>query len=185
MKQQDILIELLKYFSGFVPKDVLKKTFVKYKDAPAGYDQIVAEILALPDDKVIPGIDTFIFSANESFLRQQIVNSKGTVLYVEYGAFSYMPNVDRGIKEKIAVHVATPYNEKNNDNLSESILMNNMHNILCSILDRMEVDQNHLDFCSSRQLINFPAEIVAIDPKLFHERTGWMGIFDNISTQIV
>lgn len=182
---KDVLIELLKYFAGFVPKDVLKKTFIKKKGAPAGYDQLVTELMNLPDDKIIPDIDNFIFSDKESFLRQKIKNSEKTVLYIEYGAFTYAPNQLQGVREKLAVHVAYPYSESNNDNLSETLIMNRMHNILCSILDRMEKDQTSLDFCSSGQLIVFPAEIVAIEPSLFHDRTGWMAIFDNTHTNIL
>ncbi|MCD7898525.1 MAG: hypothetical protein LUH22_01215 [Bacteroides sp.] len=185
MNEQDVLIELLKYFSAFVPKEVLKKTFVKKKGAAPGYEQLVTEMMSAPDDLVIAGIDNFVFSSNEAFLSQQIKNTEGIALYVEYGAFSYTPNQRNGIKEKLAIHVAAPYNEKDNDNLSETLLMNRMHNILCNILNRMEKDQNGLDFCSSSQLIVFPAEIVAIEPKLFYERAGWMAIFNNSLTNLL
>lgn len=185
MNNQQILIQLFKYFAQFVPKDVLKKMFVKSKDQQEGYNEVASEVLAAPDDLVISGIDGYIFSANEKFLAQKIKNSHKTVLYVEYGAFSYTPNTMHGVKEKLAVHVAYPYSGTNNDNLNEMLIMNRMHDILCSILDRMETDQNDLNFCGDTNLIEFPAEIVAIDPPLFHDRTGWMAIFDYSTTNIL
>lgn len=185
MNDQEILIYLFKYFAKFIPKDVLKKMFVKSKETVEGYDEIASEVLAAPDDLIIPGIDAFIFSANEEFLEKKIKNSIKTVLYVEYGAFSYAPNTRHGVKEKLGLHVACPYSASNNDNLNEMLLMNKMHGILCSILDQMEKDQKDLNFCGNTELITFPAEIVAIDPPLFFDRTGWMAIFDYSTTNIL
>lgn len=185
MNDQEVLIYLFKYFAKFIPKDVLKNMFVKKKDTEAGYGEISSEVLNAPDDFVIPSIDAFIFSANEDFLKKKLDNSRGTVLYVEYGAFSYQPNTIQGVREKLALHVACPYSASNNDNLSEVLLMQKTHTILCSILDQMEKDQKELNFCGQTELIRFPAEIVAIAPALFYDRTGWMAIFDHTTTNIL
>lgn len=182
---QDILITLFKYFAQFVPKPVLKKMFVKTRKQLAGYTEISAEVLAAPDSLIIPDLDAFIFSANEDFLTKKLKNAKGTVLYVEYGAFSYTPNTSLGVKEKLALHVAYPYSATNNDNLNEMLIMDRMYKVLTSILNQMEKDQNSLNFCGNTKLIEFPAEVVAIDPPLFHNRTGWMAIFDYSTTNIV
>lgn len=185
MNNQETLIYLFKYFAKFIPKDVLKKMFVKSKGSVEGYDEIAAEVLSTSDDLVIPDFDAFIFSPNEAFLSKKMKNSNKTVLYVEYGAFTYSPNEMQGVKEKLALHVAYPYSYSNNDNLNEVLIMNKMHGILCSILDQMEKDQTELNFCASTELITFPAEIVAIDPPLFFDRTGWMALFDYSTTNIL
>lgn len=185
MNNQEILLQLFKYYAKFIPKNVLEKMFVKSNKKVPGYNETVAEILGAPDDYVIPEIDAYVFSANEGFLSKKIKNSNKTILYVEYGALSYTPNATHGVKEKLGLHIAHPYSASNNDNLSETLLMNEMHGILCSILDRMEKDQNNLDFCGDTKLIEFPAEIVAIDPPLFFDRTGWMAIFDYSTTNLL
>lgn len=185
MNQYDILIDLFKYFAQFVPKDVLKKSFVKPQKEELGYDQVRAEALNTPNDRAIEGIDSFVFSANEEFVSDQVKNSKGVVLYVEYGAFTYQPNTLHGVKEHIGITVAYPYSMKSSDNLNESLLMNRMHNILCSILDRMETDQSSLEFCGNKTLIDFPVNIVAITPELFHNRTGWTAVFENSLTNMI
>lgn len=182
---EEILIRLFKYFAQFVPKPVLRKMFIKSGRQMPGYAEIAAEVLNTPDDRVIQGIDAFIFSANEAFLSKKMKNQKGTVLYIEYGAFSYSPNLTHGVKEKLALHVAYPYSATNNDNLNEMLIMDKMYKVLTSILDRMEKDQNSLHFCGNSQLIEFPAEVVAIDPPVFYNRTGWMAIFDYSTTNIV
>lgn len=181
----EILITLFKYFAKFVPKQVLHKMFVKSSKQIAGYAEVSSEVLTATDDFVIPEIDAYVFSANEEFLTKKIKNSQGTVLYVEYGAFSYTPNRMHGVKEKLALHIAHPYSATNNDNLNEMLLMDKMYKILTSILDQMENDQNALNFCGNSKLIEFPAEVVAIDPPLFYNRTGWMGIFDYSTTNMV
>lgn len=185
MNNPEILIALFKYYARFIPKPVLKKMFVQAKKQIAGYSEVAAEILAAPDDRVIEGIDAFVFSSNEEFLSKKMKNSDETVLYVEYGALSYTPNQVHGVREKLALHVAYPYAASNNDNLNEMLLMDKMYRILTGILDRMEQDQNELNFCGNSHLIHFPAEIVVIEPKLFFDRTGWMAIFDYSQTNIV
>ncbi|MDU1892840.1 MAG: hypothetical protein E6767_19340 [Dysgonomonas sp.] len=181
----EVLITLFKYYAQFVPKPVLKKMFVKSRKRLAGYGEISAEVLAAPGELIIPDIDAFIFSANEDFLTKKMKNTKGTVLYVEYGAFSYSPNKSLGVREKLALHVAYPYSATNNDNLNEMLLMDKMYKVLTSILDQMEKDQRSENFCGNSKLIEFPAEVVVIDPAMFHGRTGWMAIFDYSTTNIV
>lgn len=182
---QELLLEIFKYFAKFIPKEVLKDMFVKSKNTAPGYDELLAEVMAFSDEHVIPDIDAYIFSSNERFLSQKIKNSKKNVLYVEYGAVSYSPNDKHGIKTKLGLHVATPYVASLSDNPTELFQMSRQQVILMNILDQMERDQNSYEFCGDSQLITFPAEIVAIDPILFYDRTGWMGMFDYSSTNIL
>lgn len=180
MNQYDILLGLFKYFAKFVPLDVRKKQFKGGK--LTGYAEIKADVLALPDTFVIPDISAYVISANEEFVFEKIKNSKGVILYIEYGTLSYNPTILNGVSEALAVHVAMPYDMKNSDNLNETLLMNKTLNILTKILDRMKEDQSQLEFCGTTELISFPAEIVPIEPKMFCNRAGWMGIFDHILT---
>lgn len=185
MNQLDIIVTLLKYFCKFVKKDVREKMFVTPEGSrQIGYEELEAEIMSIPEDLVIEDLDLFVLSANEKTVSDRIRNASKTSLYIEYGAFSYNPTAIEGVREKLAIHVAYPYTIANNDMINENLLMNRMHNILCSILDQMEKDQTDLDFCGNRKLIDFPAEIVAIDPPLFYDRAGWMAIFDSTETNL-
>lgn len=185
MSQPDIIINLLKYYSKFVPKKVLKEMFIKGgSDRHPGYDEIKTEIMSSTDDRVIPDIDTFVFSMNEQYVERRLNNSRDVVLFVEYGAFSYDPTRVNGIQEKLAIHVVFPASKTNSDNIEESLLMNRMHNILTDILKQMEEDQSDLDFCGTKKLIKFPAEIVPVEPMLLYGRAGWMAIFDHEITDL-
>lgn len=181
----EVLITLFKYFARFVPKNVLQKMFVQNSKQMQGYAEVATEVLNTSDELVIPEIDAYVFSANEDFLTKKMKNTQGTVLYVEYGAFNYTPNKIHGVSEKLALHIAHPYAATNNDNLNEMLLMDKLFKVITSILDQMEKDQQALTFCGNSKLIGFPAEVVAIDPPLFYNRTGWMGIFDYSTTNIV
>lgn len=186
MNQLDIITSLLKYFSKFVKKEVRQGLFVAPEGSrQKGYEELEAELLSIPIDHVIDDIDLFVLSPNEKMVSDKIKNTQGISLYIEYGAFSYNPTVIEGVKEKLAIHVACPYSVVNSDLINESLLMNRMHNILCSILDQMQQDQNDLNFCGNRKLIDFPAEIVGIDPPLFFDRAGWMSVFDSTQTNLV
>jgi hypothetical protein len=185
MNKSDIILTLLKYFSQFVKKEVRQGLFIAPDGSrQKGYEELEAEIMSIPEDRVIDDIDLFVVSANEKMVSDKIKNTQHTSLYVEYGSFSYNPSIMQGVREKLAVHVAYPYTIAANDMINENLLMNRMHNNLCSILDQMEKDQNELEFCGNRKLIDFPAEIVAIDPPLFYDRAGWMGIFDSVETNL-
>lgn len=186
MSQPDIIITLLKYFAKFIPKEVLEEMFVKGdSDEHPGYAELQAEIMNLPDTDIIEDIDCFVFSTNEEYVANQMRGSDKIVFFVEYGAFSYDPTEKKGVKEKLAIQVAFPYSMTNSDNIVESMLMNRMHNILCSVLDKMEEDQSDLNFCSNKKLIRFPAEIVPIDPHFLYGRAGWMALFDHETTNLI
>lgn len=181
----DIIVTLFKYFSKFVKKEILQAMLVNSEGSQQpGYAEIEAEILNQPDDFVIDDIDMFVFSTNEKFVSDRMKNVDKISLFVEYGAFAYDPTKPLGVRQKLAVHVAFPYSMANNDNLNETLLMNRMHNVLCTVLDQMEADQTDLEFCGTRELINFPAEIVPIEPMLFYDRSGWMAIFDHSVTNM-
>lgn len=181
----DIIITLFKYFSKFVSKDILQAMLVNPEGSQQpGYAEIEAEILNQPDDYIIDDIEMFVFSTNEKFVSDRMKNVEKISLFVEYGAFNYNPTTPLGIRQKLAVHVAFPYSMANNDNLNETLLMNRMHNVLCTVLDQMEADQADLEFCGTRELISFPAEIVPIEPMLFYDRSGWMAIFDHSVTNM-
>lgn len=179
----ELIINLFKYFAKFVPKDVLQDVFLQpLTSRKAGYDDIEAEVLALDQTKVIPDIEKFIVSINENYVSERIKNSKGFVLFVEYGKLSVDHTVEKGIIESLAVSIVHPFSDNNNDNLNEIILMNQCLEILDQILRQMAFEQEDLDFCTSAQLISYPTEIQVVDPLNFYGCGGWCAMFTNANT---
>jgi hypothetical protein len=180
MTDQDYIIQLYKYYSKFVSKQVLTDTFSQNEESKnAGYDELKAEMLSQPDTTVIDQVATFVVSTNNEFVEDRVRNSKGIILFVEYGSFNFNPIITGGVTEAIGISVCMEYSISNNDNLNEALIMNKCNNILNAILVQMQADQSELDSCSPNGLIKFPAKIHAIDPKAFFGRIGWTAIFDN------
>jgi hypothetical protein len=178
----DLIIDLFKYYARFVPKSVLEHIFIQpAKSRRQGYDQIRAEVLALPDADVIPDFDAFVISINENFISERIRSAKDYILFVEYGAFSVNHNIYEGVRESIAVSVLRNFSDANNDSVNELLHMNTCFLLLDRILRKMETDQEALDFCDGL-LVEYPVQVQVVDPAVFYGCGGWMATFYNKNT---
>jgi hypothetical protein len=178
----DLIIELLKYYAKFVPKSVLERIFIQPgKSRFPGYDEIKTEMLALPNDQVLPDFDTFVVSLNENFVAERMKNSKEYVLFVEYGSFSVNHSFTEGVKGNLAVGVVRKFSDLNNDNVNEIIQMNKCFVLLDTIIQAMADEQETLDFCDGT-LVTFPLEIYPVDPAAFYGCGGWIAKFEKINT---
>jgi len=184
---EDLIINLFRYFSRFISIDVLKETLIQPElSRLPGYSEIEAEILADPADPTqnirIPYLEKFVLSINEKFVSEKIKNSKGFILFVEYGNISADFKRANGIKQSIAVTVVRNFSDTNNDNLNEALLMNRCLEILMLIIRQMFADMGQLDFCSSLELITVPVDIRVVDPASFYGCGGWCAMFQNSQT---
>jgi hypothetical protein len=182
----DILLQFILYYSKFVPRPVLERLF----DQPAstqwtGYSELQAEMLALPAISIIPEIENFIFSLNEKYVSDSIKDSKGFLLFIEYGEATFTPIIEKGVCEKIGITVAREFNIANNDSINETLLMNQAYNILIRILGAMYNDQKNPKFCPINSLIDWPAKIQPVDTKFFFDHCGWSAIFERSNTVII
>jgi hypothetical protein len=76
----DLIINLFKYFSKFVPKNVLESIFIQPDGSrKTGYSEIESEILSQDNDSVINDIEKFVISINENFISERIKNSHGFI----------------------------------------------------------------------------------------------------------
>jgi len=179
---EDLIHKLFRYFSRFVPISLLNEIMIQpgHSQMP-GYALTQAEVLSDPGVR-IPDIEKYIFSINEKFVSERIKNSKGVILFVEYGTISADFTQANGVRQSIAVTVARNFSDANNDNLNEAILMNRCLDILMTILQQMFADMGELDFCAAIELITPPIEIQVVDPALFYGCGGWCAQFQNSTT---
>jgi hypothetical protein len=167
----DNLINTYKYFSKFVPNEVLKDGAVQPDvSAGSGYSEILSEILTMPADAKIPEIGKYVFSANSEFVSDKVKNSNELILFVEYGEAKYDPNAMPVETQRVAITVAKAYSQTNSDNLNEVLLMNACKNILKTILNRIAADDETCELCQSVEL---PAELVPVAPRDFFGNAGW------------
>ena len=180
---QDFIINLYKYFARFVSDEVLGRSLVQPEHSrKPGYNEISAEIRT-GKRYPFPLIQRLIVSINENFVSESIRNTKGIVLFVEYGKFR-IDNTANGVRESIAVTAAHDFSDKNNDNLNETIVMNDCLNTLLRILSQMIEDQEDRDFCGVEELITFPYSIQPVDPASFYGFGGWCAMFENSNTML-
>jgi len=179
----DLIIDLFKYYSRFVPKEALKKIFIQPEQTRKnGYPEIETEVLSFPGTNVIEEIGTFIVSVNEDFLSERMKNAARFILFVEYGKFSITHGISNGALESLSITVAHNLSKNNNDNLNEIILMNDCFKILDTIIRQMKEDQEMLDFCGDSELIKYPVEYQVVDPVVFYGCGGWAAMFQNSNT---
>jgi hypothetical protein len=179
----DIIIELLKYYAKFVSKEVLRKNFIQPSATKKpSYDELRNEILAQSDLDVISELNQFIFSVNRKYVSDRVKNSKGFILFVEYGEIDFTPDVEHGVAGKIGITVAHELTISDNDLVNENLLMNAAYNILLQILFTMQSDMSNPDYCPIKTLIDFPAKITPVEPQLFYDCGGWSAIFEYSNT---
>jgi hypothetical protein len=180
---EDLIIKLFRYFSGFVPLTVLKDIIIQpEKSQLPGYAEIQAEILADAQSGMrISYIEKFVLSINEKFVSERIKNSKGFILFVEYGNITVDFLRQKGVNQSLAVTVVRNLSDSNSDNLNEALLMNRCLEILTLILNQMIAEQGQIDFCPMSE-IQMPVDIQVVDPASFYGCGGWSAIFQNAQT---
>lgn len=176
-----IIQELTLYFARFVPVRTRQEIFRQ----PAvsrlpGYDELKAEILSLPETLAFPEIDSFIISINDKFVSERVRNSKKHLLFVEYGHISL--NKPSGIiynEIGLTLSVACELSESNSDMLTEALKMQRNLEIMKTIFEDMK-RQN--DICPAIRYMDFPTDLMPLDPSLFFNHAGWAATFTRKKT---
>jgi hypothetical protein len=182
----DIITYFLRYYAKFVPKDVLKKLFAQPSGTQKnGYPELAAELLLLPSAHIIPQLRQFIFSVNRKYISDRIKNTKGFILFIEYGDISFTPNAEHGVTEKIGLTVAHELTIQDNDIINETLMMNECYNMLIRILSTMFSDQKNPEYCPISTLINAPVKIQPVEPQFFFDCAGWAAIFDRSNSVLI
>lgn len=172
MKNQDLLVNLYRTFAQFVPKDVLGKSFVTSdRTSLPGANEFFTELMNSPNNNIVPEIDAFVVSSNESVVSDRVKNSKDITLFVEYGDAQFNPVVSNGYTQQIAFTVAKDYSSSNIDNLNEILHGDICLNIMTKILTKLKEDSDTQ--CSVCGKWIFPADIIPIEPKNFYGRSGF------------
>jgi len=177
MNDVELIRQLFLYYARFVPKKVLTALAAQPKsDRSPGYDELLADALALPNDRIIPEIEAFVFSINEKYVSDNIKAVKGVVLFVEYGQVTVMqtPLIKSDIA--LAVTVGSEFSPTNRDMLEEILMMQKNHSHLTKIIAAMVADQREQVECGL-EYISFPAEIYPVEPQLFYNHGGWVAMF--------
>ena len=177
MMDIELIRRLFLYYARFVTKDVRKKIAKQITTSRShGYDELLAEALALPEDLALPEINDFVFSINEKYVADAIKNNKNTVLFVEYGQVTVMQTPLIKTDIGLAVTIGSEFSIANRDMIEEVLMMQRNLELLTKIIDTMVKDQREQTECGV-EYITFPAEILPVEPQLFYDHGGWVAMF--------
>lgn len=171
-----IIQEIILYFAKFVSAAVRKEIFKQPAASRlSGYDELKAEILALPETQAFPEIDSFILSINDKFVSERVRNSKKHLLFVEYGHISLSKPSGVVYNEVgLTLSIACELSEANSDMLTEALKMQRNLEIMKDIFEDMKKENDH---CPVVQYLDFPADLMPLDPSLFFNHAGWAASF--------
>lgn len=176
-----IIQELVLYFAKFVSVSARKEVFKQpVASRMPGYEELKAEVLALPETQAFPDIDSFIISINDKFVSERVRNSKKHLLFIEYGHINLRKTTGIVYNEiGLTLSVACELSEANADMLTEALKMQRNLEIMKAILEDMKI-QN--DICPAIQHIGFPTDLMPLDPSLFFNHAGWAATFTRKKT---
>lgn len=168
--------EVILYFARFVPMKTRKEIFRQPATSRLpGYEELKAEILTLSETQAFPEIDSFIVSINDKFVSERVRNSKKHLLFVEYGHINVIrPSGIIYNEMGLTLSVACELSDTTTDMLTESLKMQRNLEIIRAIFEDMK-KQNEL--CPALKFIDFPADLMPLDPSLFFNHAGWAASF--------
>lgn len=176
-----IIQEIILYFAKFIPIATRKEVFKQPAASRVpGYVELKSEILAIPETQAFPEIDSFIVSINDKFVSERVRNSKKHLLFVEYGHINL--NKPAGIIYNdigLTLSIACELSEANADMLTEALKMQRNLEIMKIIFEDMK---NENDICPAMKHLNFPADLMPLDPSLFFNHAGWAASFTRKKT---
>ena len=170
------LLFLMKYFSKYIPEDVLDKelrTSQNLLQELAGCD-----VLESDPSRVLP-FNKYIFSSNEEYVADHIKLAKGHFLFVEYGAATYLGNNQiTPYRTDLAITVALPYPTKKTTMLSDAEIDSGCLDLLLQVLDGIKADIYSFEGCEMDELFQFPCRIIKLHPNNFFNCVGFTAFFD-------
>lgn len=176
-----VIQELLLYFAHFAPVETRKEIFKQPATSRLpGYEELRAEILALPETQAFPEIDSFVLSINDKFVSERVRNSKEHLLFIEYGHINITK--PSGIVYNdiaLTLSVACSLSEANTDMVTEALKMQRNLEIIKTILADM---QSRNDICPAIKYLDFPTNLMPLDPSLFFGHAGWAATFKRQKT---
>lgn len=165
--------DIIKYYAQFVSDETIGK-LVKSANKTPEYLELLQSIQSGDQTNHISSIDNFIVSIDEKRVADQMRNSKGRILFVEYGGITMHGDVVQKANIDIAISVASNCTVSTSDMFSEALIMEENLRILNKIIDQMALDAST---SSCLKHITFPATIMPIQSKSFYDNIGWVAMF--------
>lgn len=178
-----IIQDLIIYFARFVPVRVRKEMLKQPQTTRfAGYEEVKADILKVPEGQSFPDFDSFVISVNNKLVSDRVKNSRNFMLFIEYGDVKVLTaNGVTSNEVGLSVSVACELNEANNDMLNEAMKMQRGLELMQVILTDMQEESKN---CGVLEFVTSPVQVMPLDPSLFFGHGGWAASFVRKQTVI-
>lgn len=181
--------QLIKYFAAFPKKEGVLQLFDKnVLPEPMGttYANLKQYITDLPEESILPQLETLVFGASEDVVDRIVSKIKGFFLMVEYGPVRGSSPEKTGRRDgdwKLSLIVGHHINMEKIDPISESILMDKCMEYLLAIASEME--RNEYLECPLHRFSNSALHFSPIEPADLYQSIGWMMDFSETIQAVV
>jgi len=169
-----MIIDLLKTFAAMPDRAGVLKAFDRSEGKFAGYDQLKADIEAMPIPVPIPEIKEFIFGLTPENINEHIKNIRDVTMMLEYGIFSFDNLFDARARKgefMLSIFIFKPHDVRNTDIIEEVMIMEELMQIVRKMLRHIEALDKAV--CGAKRLMDRPVKILPIQPFQILNVKGW------------
>jgi hypothetical protein len=169
-----LITDIIKYFAKFPDKAGVLKNFSRSSGTISGYDALMAEINLLPDVSLIPDIKDYIFSTDETVVVERIRNIKSYFMLLEYGNIGTSSPDKAKTREtgiNLAITIGYPHNDKNQDIIEESLIMDSCLDMIITVANKMI--EGNKELCPNLHYAQATINISPVEPMLLYQNMGW------------
>lgn len=177
---------LIRYFAKYPSKAGMLKHFVREVEKYSGYSDLKDYINTLPDESILPELETLIISTNETVIENNIKTIQQYFLMIEYGVIPTGEPNRGGVRES-RLHLSLILgrrHETNNLGMFEEVIeMDKMLGMITQIINQMVADSRDCNI-----LKGFGESAITmspIEPAKLYNCYGWWASFEKVSRTMI
>lgn len=186
-----MVTDQFKYFAKFPPNDAVLKLFDDNSLNDAGYTELLDYVNTL-SNPVLPDVSAYIFTQDENMIRTIVEKTDGYIMMVEFGPVNGSGRDKIGLRDvdfNFSVIIARHFKQRKYDPVTETIIMDKCLDMIQSVIDTMQIDDEADEACPFLKLIAGSFDIAPLDPAggLFglYESIGYVLSFKETTNQFV
>lgn len=186
-----MVLDVLKYFAKFPPKLAVQNMFSENSLNDESYTEM-SDFVATLNNPILPLIEQFIFSQDETQIRNIVEKTDGFLMMVEYGAINGSGRNGVGVRDvdfNLSVIIARHFKQRKYDALTEAVIMDRCLEQLQTLITSMQADNEAEDACPFIGLADGGFDIAPLDPTggVFglYEAIGYVLSFKRSNNQFV
>lgn len=174
-----MILDLITYFAKFPAREAVTKHFNRDTEKYTGYDSLKST-LQEQDGELLPQITGFFAGMNDEWLIENIRNSDGYWMMVEYGNMPVRKNKNYVIEGELSVQLTIGYHtaSSNIDMFEELIIANEALDMINSVIETMRNDD--AEGCLFGRVLEKEYTLTPLEPNVMDGSMGWFATFKQI-----